>query len=254
MKREESFEVGGRAELVVVVASSDVVLTAGEAGRIDVLLEGDEAALDRFDITHAGDLVSIRLRKEGGRRWFQSGVSITVALPPGSDVDLKTASGNIYGSVDTGTLLVATASGDVRFGAVSRRAKIKSASGDVSIGEVAGDLDWISASGDIRVDAVSGDLSISTASGDLSVGEAGGRTVAKSASGDTHIGLFSGPSLNVVSMSGDVVVGLAPGMSVEANISTLSGSLHNNVTPSDAEPTKRATLRIKTMSGDIVLR
>ena len=73
MKREESFEVGGRAELVVVVASSDVVLTAGEAGRIDVLLEGDEAALDRFDITHAGDLVSIRLRREGRRRWFQSG-------------------------------------------------------------------------------------------------------------------------------------------------------------------------------------
>lgn len=254
MKREEGFEVGGRAELVVVVASSDVVLTAGEAGRIDVILEGDEPTLDRFDITHAGDLVSIRMRKEGGRRWFQSGVSVTVALPPGSDVDARTASGNIYGSVDTGALLVATASGDVRFGAVSRRAKIKSASGDVSIGEVAGDLDGVSASGDFRVDAVSGDLSISTASGDLSVGEATGRTVVKSVSGDAHIGLFGGPSLNVVSMSGDVVVGLAPGMSIDANISTLSGSLRNNVTPGDEEPTRRATLRIKTMSGDVILR
>ena len=254
MKREESFGVGGRAELVVVVASSNVVLTGGEAGRIDVLLEGDEATLDRFDITHAGDLVSIRMRKDTGRRWFQSGVSVKVALPPGSDVDVKTASGNIYGSVDTGTLLVATASGDVRFGAVSRRAKIKSVSGDVSIGEVAGDLDGVSASGDFRVDAVFGDLSISTASGDVSVGEATGRTIAKSVSGDANIGLFSGPSLNAVSMSGDVVVGLAPGMSIDANVSTLSGSLRNNVTPSDEEPTERATLRIKTMSGDIVLR
>ncbi|GMQ86759.1 MAG: hypothetical protein BMS9Abin07_2354 [Acidimicrobiia bacterium] len=254
MKREESFSIGERAELVVVVANSNVVLTPGEAGRIDVVLEGDEATLDRFDITHAGDLVSIRVRKEGGRRWFQSRVSVTVALPPGSDIDLRTASGDIYGSVDTGTLLVGSASGDVRFGAVSRRAKIKSASGDVSIGDVAGDFDGVSASGDIRIGDVAGDLSVSTASGDLSVESVAGRAVTKSASGDTSIGRFSGPSLNAVSMSGDIDVGFAPGMSIDATISTLSGSLRNHVTPSDGEPTKHATLRIKTLSGDIVLR
>ena len=81
-----------------------------------------------------------------------------------------------------------------------------------------------------------------------------GRTTAKSASGDITIGLFSGPAISALTMSGDIAVGLAPGMSLEADIATRSGSLRNNVTPSDGEPTKHATLRIKTMSGDITLR
>jgi hypothetical protein len=55
-------------------------------------------------------------------------------------------------------------------------------------------------------------------------------------------------------MSGDIVVGLASGLSIEANIRTLSGEFVNNVVRSDGEPTRAATLRIKTMSGDITLR
>lgn len=254
MKREETFEVGERPELVVAAASSDVVLKEGDPGRVDVILEGSETGLDLFDVTHAGDLVSIRLRKDGGRRWLQPSVTITVALPPGSDVDIRTASGDIIASVETGNLSVATASGDVRFGGASRRAKIKTASGDIALGDVSGDVEGASASGDFVVGAVSGDLSVNTASGDLIIDEVSGRAVAKSASGDVKIKLFDGPGLNIVSMSGDIVVGLAPGLSVEANIRTLSGDFVNNVIPSDGEPTKDATLRIKTMSGDITLR
>jgi hypothetical protein len=254
MKREETFEVGRRPELVVAAASSDIVLKAGDPGRIDVALEGSEAGLELFDITHAGDLVSIRLRKNGGRRWLQPSVMIFVALPPGSDVDLRTASGDIIASVETGNLSVATSSGDVRFADVSRRAKIKTARGDIALGNVSGDVEGASASGDIRVDSISGDLSVSTASGDLVIGEVSGRAVAKSASGDVRIKLFDGPSLSIVAVSGDIVVGLATGMSIEANIRTLSGDFVNHVVPSDGEPTRDATLRIKTMSGDITLR
>jgi DUF4097 and DUF4098 domain-containing protein YvlB len=254
MKREETFEVGKRPELVVAAASSDIVLKAGDPGRIDVVLKGSEAGLELFDITHAGDLVAIRLRKDGGRRWLQPSVMISVTLPPGSDVDIRSASGDIFASVETRRLSVASASGDVRFGDVSLGAKIKTARGDVALGDVSGDVEGVSASGDFSLDSVTGDLSVSTASGDLVIGEVSGRTVAKSASGDVRIKLFDGPSLDVVTVSGDVVVGLAFGMSFEANIRTLSGEFRNNVTPSDADPTKEATLRIKTMSGDITLR
>ena len=254
MKREETFAIGDTGELHVVTASSDIVLKSGEPGTIDVAIQGSEAALDFFDITHVGDLVSIRLRKEGARRWLQPKTSIEVTLPPDSDVEIKTASGDVFGSVDTRDLDVATASGDVRFGDISQHARIKAASGDVSVGVVSGDLSCVSASGDFRADTVTGELSVSTASGDISVGEAAGRTVAKSASGDTRIGRFSGPGLNVKSMSGDVVIGLAPGMLIDADIKTVSGSLRNDVAPSDGEATRHATLRIKTMSGDITLR
>ena len=254
MKREESFEIGDHGELVVVTSASNILLTEGEPGRIDVVLDGKEAALDLFDITQVGDLVSIQMRKDAGRRWISPRVRIAVSLPAGSDVDIKTASGDILGSVDTGQLFVASASGDARFGDVSKKAKIKTASGDVFIGDVAGDFQGVSASGDFRIDTVSGELTVTTASGDIFVDGAGGRTTAKSASGDITIGLFSGPAVSALSMSGDIAVGLAPGMSIEAELATMSGSLRNNVTPSEEEPTMRATLRVKTMSGDITLR
>lgn len=254
MKREETFEIGDHGELVVVVSSSNLVLTEGKPGRIDVVLAGKDSAIDVFDITHVGNLVSIKTRKDSGRRWTSPKVRIGVSLPAGSDVDVKTASGDILGSVDTGELFVATASGDVRFGDVSNRAKIKTASGDVFIADVDGDFHGVSASGDFRIDTVSGELTVSTASGDVFVDEARGRTAAKSASGDITIDFFNGPAVTALSMSGDIAVGLAPGMSIEADIATLSGSLRNNVTPGEEEPTKHATLRVKTMSGDITLR
>ena len=252
MKREESFEIGDHGQLLVVVSSSDILLNEGEPGRIDVVLEGKEQGLDLFDITQVGDLVSIQRRDT--RRWSSPKVRIAVSLPAGSDVDIKAVSGDIMGSVDIGELFVATASGDVRLGDVSKRAKIKTASGDVFIGDVDGDFQGASASGDLRIDTVSSDLTVTTASGDISVDGVGGRTTAKSASGDITIGLFSGPAVTAHSMSGDIALGLAPGMSIGADIATMSGSLRNNVTPSEDEPTKHATLKVKTMSGDITLR
>ena len=176
MKREEHFEVGDRPELVVAAASSEVVVREGEPGHIHVVLEGSEAGLAAFDITHAGDLVSIRLRKDGGRRWLQPSVNIHVAAPPGTDIDVKTASGDIYGSIDARSLSVASASGDVRFGPRAGRAKIKTASGDVALDEVSGDLEGASASGDFSVDKVVGDLSVSPAWCEWCSVEAGGRT------------------------------------------------------------------------------
>ena len=159
MKREESFEIGDHGELIVVVSSTDIMLTEGEPGHIDVVLEGKQQGLELFDITQVGDLVSIQ--RKDTRRWSAPKVRIAVSLPAGSDVDIKTATGDI-------------ASGDARLGDVSRKAKIKTASGDVFIGDVDGDFQGVSASGDFRIATVSGDLTVSTASGDISVDEAGG--------------------------------------------------------------------------------
>lgn len=254
MKREESFSIGEHPALVVSVATSDVVLNEGEPGRIDVELDGKESDIELFDITQAGDIVSIQARKDSGRRWIQPRVRIAVTLPAGSDIEVKTASGDVLGSIDAGDLIVATASGDVRFGDITRQAKIKSASGDVFIGDVVGDFDGVAASGDFRIDSVSGEATVSTASGDILINDASGPTAAKTASGDITIRNFSGSSVTTLSMSGDITIWLAPGMSVEADISTISGDFINKTTPSGEEPSNHATLRAKTLSGDIILR
>lgn len=254
MKRNESFDVGDHPELVVAVASSDVVLNEGPPGRIDVELSGRESDLDLFDITRAGDIVSVQFRREGGRRWSQPRVRVDATLPPGADIEVKTASGDVLGSIDAGDLIVATASGDIRFGDITRTAKIKSASGDVFVGDVSGDFDGVAASGDFRIDSVTGDAKVSTASGDIVINKAAGPTETKTASGDITVREFSGSSITMLSMSGDIAIWLAPGMSIDAEISTLSGDFINKTTPSGEEPTIQASLLAKTLSGDITLR
>ncbi|HZJ48912.1 MAG TPA: hypothetical protein VFD97_07755, partial [Acidimicrobiia bacterium] len=74
------------------------------------------------------------------------------------------------------------------------------------------------------------------------------------ASGDVTIRRFSGVSLEGESMSGDFDIGLVPGMSIEADVRTRSGRFRNLVDPSRGEPSIAATMRIRTMSGDVTLR
>jgi hypothetical protein len=55
-------------------------------------------------------------------------------------------------------------------------------------------------------------------------------------------------------MSGDFVIGLAPGMSIDADFQTRSGSFRNLAPAGTGERSINAMMRLKTMSGDITLR
>lgn len=249
------FTVGDRPEIAIAVLSTDIDVVKGAPGSISVEVDGQERERDLIEVIQAGDVVTIRSRK-GGRRWMGRGASVHVTVPASTAVTARTASGDLGFSAPISDAEIDVASGDVHLTSLSGRGRIKAASGDVTVGSIAGGIRISTASGDVRVDEMTGDASINTASGDVRIGEAQASMTVKTASGDVSIREFSGVMFEGAAMSGDFDIGLAAGMSIEADIQTRSGRFRNLTSPSpgDGEQSIRATMRIKTMSGDVTLR
>jgi len=249
------FAVGDRPEIVIAVFSTDVDVVEGSAGLITVEIDGPERDRDLIEVIHDGNVVTIRSRK-GGRRWLGRGPSVHLTIPASTAVTARAASGDLRFSVPISVAEIDVSSGDVHLASLSGRGRMKAASGDITIGEIAGGIRVSTASGDVRIDEFDGDGSIKTASGDIQIGEAKGAISVKTASGDVTVRQFSGVMFEGVAMSGDFDIGLVSGMSIDADIQTRSGHFRNHTSPASGtgEPSISATMRLKTLSGDVTLR
>lgn len=252
MRREE-YAVGDRPEVEVSVKSGDVHLLPGSPGEVAVELAGSDAAVEAMEVTRSGNRVTVRDRS-GLRGWLAKGVDVTISAPEGTRAVLQAASGEITGSVTLAGVSVELASGGLRLDDVAGSVAVETGSGDVSLGAVGGDLSISTASGDIRVGSTEGRAVVNSASGDVNLRRLSGSLKVRTASGDVSVGAFGGSEVNGQSMSGDFRIGLEPGLSVDADIQTLSGSIRNETTESGEASLRHVAVRIKTFSGDIVFR
>ena len=220
------------------------MLTAARNGTVSVSADGEVP--DTFDVTQFGDNISIRATRRS------RSARLAVDVPVGTDVSVKGASVDVVARGALGALRVRSASGDVRADDVVR-ADVTLASGDTRLEIVRDSADFRATSGDIAVGSVGGRLAASLASGDIRIDELGGDGDVETASGDVSIGRYTGSSVAIRTVSGDVHLGLPAGIRVEPEISTMSGKV-NLPPPADAPAgSERRTVkvRLRTVSGDI---
>jgi len=178
---------------------------------------------------------AVRITTPAGTAARIAVASAEVELTGGfGDLELTSASGDL--DVDQGTdVHMRTASGDARIGTVDGRASVGTASGDVRIGRAAGPLQLRTASGDVSVEHAAADVSISTASGDATVGAAAGGAV------------------QIKTGSGDSAVGVVPGLRVWLDLSSVSGRIVSQLDdggPAGDGPAA-LTLAMRSVSGDL---
>src|SRR6478735_3595598 len=246
MIRNERWDVGERPSIDLRLPVGTIEVCADTSGVVALMIDAADA--DDFEVFKTGDRISVRHPSRWGRRGRHS--RVVALVPPGSDLELSSASGDMrltgrFGVVrlhtasggmvmgDAGKLDVTTASGELSCGEIEGQATVSSVSGEVSIRRVGGGLEVTITSGDLRVDCCDGDMMINTTSGDVRVGRCGGSEIA------------------IRSISGDVRVGLPTGIRVEAEISTLSGRASipepmATSVPGDRRPVR---LQLKTVSG-----
>ena len=248
MRHDQSFAVGPHVVLDIELHGGSVLLTAGQSGTVSVAVDGSTP--DTLDITQIGDSIVIRATRRS------RSARLVVDVPVGTDVSVKGASVDVVARGALGALRVRSASGDVRADDVVR-ADVTLASGDTRLEVVRDGADFRATSGDITLGSVGGHLSASLASGDIQVEELGGDGDVETSSGDVTIRRYSGASVAIRTVSGDVRVGLPSGIRVDPEISTMSGKVSLPTTPTTlgagASSVERrgVKVRLRTVSGDI---
>jgi DUF4097 and DUF4098 domain-containing protein YvlB len=110
-------------------------------------------------------------------------------------------------------------------------------------------------SGDVLLPRVGGDVSVNTVSGDVHVGEAGGSVKSKTVSGDLRLDSVRRGDLRLMSVSGDMRIGIAQGVKLWMDVTSVSGQMVSELDASDGGGSPDVELRIeaRSTSGDIRL-
>jgi hypothetical protein len=251
---EWTFHPDGPVWAEIDVAAGEAILDPSPDGTVRVVLE----PLSR----HAGRLVEsyeVRL-EDGGRlvvrppsRSFGRGeVRCAVTLPEGSALTFRTASADLHCNAVLATFDGSTASGDVHLPAVIGDASLNAASGDFDCGEVGGRLSVKAASSDVRLRRLGSEGRVSLASGDLEIEDLAASLKASTASGDVRVRCARSGRIQVDTASGDVAVGVAPGVGAYLDVTSVAGEMECDL-PLESQRPGDSQLEIicRTVSGDV---
>lgn len=259
------FETPGPVTLRVTIGGGRIEVEPGLEGRTEVELtalnraarEAIEEMIVRLDEHRGGYEVVV----EEPKRWgFVSSllssaeVGVKVRCPADTSVELQTGSADAVVRGQVRSAHAKTGSGDMVFGEVLGELVVNAASGDVKAGDVGGDCTIKTASGDVRVHRVGGDFVGNLVSGDLHLAETEGSVTVSSVSGDQWIGSISRGEVRLQAVSGDVRVGVVPGLRLWIDATSVSGDMSSELDPADGPPAGDAPLvelRAKTVSGDV---
>jgi len=201
---------------------ADVKTVVVDADRQDVLVkEGGPKVVgrmlgdtgDEVRVVRTGDTVTLTVR--GYRGWFfwrHRSARVELSVPPGTDLDMTTASGAVIVQVVPGSLKVRSASGDIEAPRGGASADVDSTSGTVRLKGFSGPVKASTLSGDLLLETLSGDIQASTLSGNLEGRDLhpADRSRFTTVSGDVNLRLQGGSdsySLQTESVSGSIAVG-----------------------------------------------
>jgi DUF4097 and DUF4098 domain-containing protein YvlB len=209
-----------------------------------------EKLIDEFRVTFGQGRLEVAGPRRTGLFRGHAAFDVTVTLPEGSRCRARTASAGITCHGGLAALDAHTASGDLTAASVTGRLQAETASGDVRLDET-GPAEIRTASGDVRLTRAHGDVSVRTASGDVSIGSAAGSVTAMTASGDFRLASAARGSARVSTASGDVVIGVNPGVGVYLDLSSATGSVISQLAESEPSDDVALEVRCRTASGDI---
>ena len=214
--------------------------------RIEVQITGTiDDDVEELEIKSEGHRISISVELPDGRGWGRHDTSadLVIKAPRSTSLDVQTVSADIEITTMTGSLDIESVSGDVEISGETSEVEVESVSGEIVIRGACTRVQADSVSGNVDITGVEGLVEASTVSGDLDV-KAGtlDRAELESVSGSvTFEGRFS-PSarISAQSHSGTVALHVPEDVSARFEVSTFSGSIHNEF---GAEATRTRSLR-----------
>jgi DUF4097 and DUF4098 domain-containing protein YvlB len=264
------FETPHPVNLIVEVNKGTVLVRCTDTTESTVQVEGKNA--EAVVVEQRGDAITVT-EPGRGRIFGDNALRVEVVVPDGSNPAVRTGSADIQlrgraghgqlrsGSGDVsaetveGHLLVETGSGEIRADEVRGDLRVKTGSGDVEIGRSGGAASVSTGSGDVTVEHAGGTTVVKTGSGDLRLGQAHGDTSFSTGSGDVSIDHVHRGRVTVKGASGDVSIGVAAGVPIWTDITTVTGTIRSDLRGAGQPQAgqEHIEVRAKTVSGDIAL-
>ena len=266
-ERQVPAEARGAVDISNV--SGTVVVTGWDRPQVSVRAELGEG-VERVDVSseHGRTTVKVVLPHHSGHG---GDADLHVQVPKDSELTVSAVSADVRTTGVTGVQRLNAVSGDITAELGGSDLELKTVSGNVKLkghGQPAR-LHVSSVSGDVHLEHGAGDLEAATVSGTLVVSLDSVRSVrVRTTSGDVHFEgkLASGADFDATSVSGDLNVRASADAGYAYEVSTFSGDISNcfNATPSEHGHLPGHTLqgtrgdgaghlRLKTMSGDVQL-
>lgn len=265
--RTQSVPATGRpVALEVRNVSGSVTLEAVDGAetvevRVEPLDSAAEEALSRVELDASpadpADHRPVRVRVAvPERRLFRApSFAVAVTAPAGASAAVAVGAADAVLRGRFGRVEVDAASGDIDVEDCAEL-RLRTASGDARVGTVAGPATVATASGDVRGRSFAAGVDVSTASGDVQVDQVAGDAGITTASGDVAVHSVTEGAVRIRTVSGDAVVGIAPGRRVWLDLSSLTGRIES-VLDDDADTAgdeATVSLALRSVSGDLRIR
>jgi hypothetical protein len=189
-------------------------------------------------------------------------LTIHISAPLGSSITARSGSADITVDGVADRLDASTGSGQVRAQRCTGATDVRTGSGDVRLGSVLGRLQVRTGSGEVEVisiettaDARSGAGTVQTGSGDVRLGAVTHDMSARTGSGDLTVVDASAGGLELTTGSGQLRVGIHPGVRAKLDVSSGSGHARSDlpVGGPPAEGDVPLRVRARTGSGDALV-
>lgn len=267
----------------IEIATGDVLITAGK--RLDTVVEvrpsnpsdaADIRAAEQAKVDCARGKLLVKgpsLRRGSGIPPHGGSIDVTIELPEGSQVRGSAAWGALRSEGRLGDCRFDIAEGDVRIDRAGP-VRLSTSRGEISVTRAEGHAKIANGSGTIRVEEIDGTATISNDLGETRIGEITGSlrmtgmsaafsvdrphdsVEVKTAHGAVRIGEVTSGSVEITAASAQIEVGIREGTAAKLDVSTVSGSVHNQLQgvggPTHSD--RIVQVRARTFDGDIVIR
>ncbi|GHH17916.1 DUF4097 family beta strand repeat-containing protein [Streptomyces lanatus] len=267
----------------IAVTTGEVLISAGK--RLDTVVEvrpsnpaktADVRAAEQAKVDYSRGKLVVKgpsLRGSSGLPPHGGSIDVTIEVPAGSTVRgsvawgalrsqgvlgecrLEVAEGDLH--LDrTGPVHLSTSSGEITVTHVEGDAKIGTGSGAIHVDEIDGTATVSNDMGEVRIGEITGSLRLTGMHADFRVDRPHDSVEVKTVHGAVRIGEVTRGSVEITAASAQIDVGICAGTAAKLDLSTVSGSVHNQLPGVDgpSHSDRIVEVRARTLDGDIVIR
>ena len=195
--------------------------------------------------------VGNRLVVQAPKAWQLRNVSLAVKVhaPAGSHVEVRAGAADVTVTGAAGRADILTGSGEVKLDRADGTVIIRTGSGGIKLGPALSGLQLRSGSGNVEASSLAGSATLATGTGDVWLGAVSGEVMARTGSGDLSVAEAASGSLDLITGSGEVRVGIRGGVAAEVDLTSSAGRVSSELDVSDTAPEGGVKLRVRARTG-----